>query len=256
VHGLGGGDAAVHRLLLDVPLIGIAYLLVPILWLDGLAIPGDGAGAWLQLPLAAAGGMALAGAARTAEATDRGMRQALLVFVAGWWVVASAATWRSAPRLVPLGLGIALLSALLIDPLWRRWRARERRLEPAVVVAVLVLVLGHLVVGGSAVTALPFGEGAGVDRVTLLRWIQLVSVCALVGYLLAEWRGRREAPLARVVVLPLCVGAVLGAVLGGGEWLRWLPTAVAAGGGAILYAFHRDHVVALRSGGRSTSAPR
>src|SRR5690606_40038322 len=101
VRSLGGGESAMQRLLLDVPLVGIPYLLVPILWLDGLAMPGDGAGGWLQLPLAAAGGMALAGAARTAEASDRPVRRALLVVVAGWWLVASAATWRSAPRLVP-----------------------------------------------------------------------------------------------------------------------------------------------------------
>jgi VanZ family protein len=250
VRGLGGGEAAVQRLLLDVPLVGIPYLLVPLLWLDGLAMPGDGAGGWLQLPLAAAGGVALAGAARTAEASDRSVRRALLLFVAGWWLVASAATWRSAPRLVPLGLGLALLSAVLSDPLWLRWRARERRLEPVVVTAVLVLVLGHLLGGGSSAAALPFGADAGIDRVTLLRWIQLVSACTLVGYLLAEWRGRREQPLGRAVVVPACAGAVLGAVLGGGEWLRWGPAALAAGVGATLYALHRDHVVALRAGAR------
>jgi hypothetical protein len=252
VRGMGGGGAAVHRLLLDVPLIGIPYLLVPILWLDGLAMPGDGAGAWRQLPLAAAGGVALAGAARTAEARNRSVRQALLVFVAGWWLVAAAATWRSAPRLVPLGLGVALLSAVVVDPLWCRWRARERRLEPAVVAVVLVLVLGHLVGGGSTASGLPFGAGAGVDRVTLLRWIQVISLCTLVGYLLAEWRGRREAPLARAMVVPVTFGAVLGAALGGGEWLRWGPAALAAGVGAMLYALHRDHVVALRATGQGT----
>jgi hypothetical protein len=241
--------------LLDVPLIGISYLLLPILWLDGLAMPRDGMGAWQQLPLAAAGGVALAGAARTSEATARGVRHALLVFVGGWWLVAAAATWRSAPRLVPLGLGVALLAAALADPLWQRWRRQERRLEPAVVVTVLVLVLAHLLAGGSAVTALPFGDGAGVDRVTLLRWIQGVSVGTLVGYLVAEWRGRREAPLARAVMWPVCLGAALGAVLGGGEWLRWLPTAIAAGIGATLYTFHRDHVVALRAVGRGASVP-
>jgi VanZ family protein len=250
VGGLGGGDAAVQRLLLDVPLIGIPYLLVPILWLDGLGMPRDGAGAWVQLPLAAAGGLALAGAARTAEASDRPVRRALLGFVAGWWLVAAAPTWGSAPRLVPLGLGVALLAAVLGDPFWRRLRARNLRLEPIVVAPVLLLVLAHVAGGGSAMVGLPFGEGAEPDRRTLLRWIQVVSVCTLVGYLLAEWRGRRQAPLGRAVVPPMLLGAGLGALLGGGEWLHWLPAAVAAGVGATLYALHRDHVVALRSAGR------
>lgn len=248
VEGMGGGEVGVRRLLLDVPLIGIAYLLMPVLWLDALAMPGSGAGAWLQLPLAAAGGMALAGAARTAEATSRSVRQGLLVIVSGWWLVAAAGTWRSAPRIVPLGLGVALLAALMVDPLWHRWRRRERRLEPAVSAAVLFLLLVHLLAGGSAVDMLPFGDGGAMDRVTLLRWLQSVSLCTVIGYLVAEWRGRREAPLALAAGLSAGVGAALGVVLGGGEWLRWGPAAGAAAVGATLYHLHRDHVVALRRG--------
>jgi hypothetical protein len=247
VRGVGGGDLAVRRLWLDVPLVGIAYLLVPIVWLDGLVLSGAGAEAWRQLPLAAAGGVALAGAARTAEATDRGMRRLMSVVVALWWLVAAAATWRSAPRLVPLGLGVALLAAALADPMWRRWRQRERRLEPVVVVAVLLCVVGYLLAGGTMLALLPFGDDATVDRVTLLRWIKLVSVGTLVGYLAAEWQGRREAALLRALVLPVLLGGALGVVLVGGGLLRWLPAALAAGIGAMLYAFHRDHVVALRA---------
>jgi len=253
VRSVGGGDAAVRRLWLDVPLVGIAYLLVPILWLDGLVLADGGADAWSQLSLAAAGGVALAGAARTAEATDRGMRRLMSIVVALWWLVAAAATWRSAPRLVPLGLGVALLAATVADPVWRRWRARERRLEPVVVVAVLLCVVGYLLAGGTTLALLPFGDEAAVDRVTLLRWIKLVSVGTLVGYLVAEWQGRREAALPRAVVLPVSLGAALGIVLGGGEWLRWLPVGLAAGVGALLYAFHRDHVVALRAAERGRS---
>ncbi len=237
---LGGEGDAVRRLLLDVPLIGIAYLLIPLLWLDGLALGTPSVGVWLQLPLAAAGGVALAGAARTAEAADRGIAGLVAVLAAVWWLVAAVPMLATAPFIVVVGLTLTITVAQIADPIWRWRRQRERRLEPVVVAVVLVLVLVHLVGGGRSV-----GEASTLSREWVIRWLARGAVLTTCGYLVAEALGRRELRLARALLLPGIGGGVLGAWLGGLSLV--LPGALVAGFGAALYTFQRDHVVALRA---------
>ncbi|MDZ4257022.1 MAG: VanZ family protein [Gemmatimonadales bacterium] len=246
VRYLGVGVTAVQRLLLDVPLIGIPYLLLPVLWLEGLAAGSTSPDAWAILPLAAAGGVAFAGAARTTEVGSRSPGRLLAMVTAVWWLVAAGAMIRAAPLAVVLGLTVTVVAAELADPLWRWLRQRERRLEPVVVPVVLALVGWHLVLVDGLAPATWLAIGA-LDRAPMLRGLAAAATVTLIGYLLAEWRGRAEHSMIRGILLPILVGGAIG-------WLGVGPRgammmAVAAGCGGALYLLQRDHVVALRGAG-------
>ena len=87
-------------------------------------------------------------------------------------------------------------------------------------------------------------------RVGLLRGLERGVGFTLLGYLVAEWRGRREEPLPRtllapVVVAALLVGALARFVSGPADGSSVMVAMAATAFGALLYAFQRAHILAL-----------
>lgn len=245
-----GADARLAgRLLLELPLVGYLWLMVPLLWLDALSAGG-------KLPTvgaAAAGGVAIAaawvsGAGWGAPATSRPSGFALWLLTAGWVTVA----------LVPLAivdLPIALLALLatLVATMvgmmrFGAMRTLERRVEPLAVVAVLLLMLPFLMA-----TTLPglvpgLGPGPIVARQGILRWLAAVAAFTVIGFLLAEWRGRTPRRWPDTAVAPMVLAALVTALADPGPGIagRLVPAILASGLGALLFELQREHVVALR----------
>jgi glycopeptide antibiotics resistance protein len=239
----------VTRLWLDQPMMGLVYLLWPLAWLVGLSSGSAPDRLWLLVPIGAAGALAI-----TAVATvGRSRRQATLLPIAMstvWMTVAAVPAMRVAPRLAGIGIATVFVVATFGGPLWRFALRRERRLEPQVVRAILPL-LAVLLIGVSrhagSVAVTGGGEAA---RESLLRVIAQAATFTLLGYLVAESRGRREEPLRRLLTWPMAVATMtilLIAILHTDSMppMRVAAVLVAAAIGATLYDAQRAHVLAL-----------
>lgn len=211
----------VGRLGLEIPLVGLLYLLVPQLWLSTVGLVQDGRRIVTTLLVACAGGIVFAALRRDlwrqdgARGTERRFEHTTL------------------RRFMPV---FALY--LVVAALWPPFRP---------------LVPWHGAVG----FANRLNDAGVVDLLLLL---EQVGGFTLLGYAAAEWHGRRELTLAadlpRVVLAALAFASVLelaqGSLAGpGASLLRALFSITGALYGAAVYHLARAHVRALRAGGAS-----
>src|SRR6185503_4008283 len=204
----------VGRVGLDVPLVGLLYLLVPQLWLSSVGLIEDPRRSITTLLLGCAGSVVLVALHR--HRWQSGVRVATHVVppLAVLWFMTGAlpAATASPVAFSAIGLAVAALSAWLLR---RAESSSEPRFEIATLRRFVPVFALYLVV-----TALwpPFRSptewhgallfenrlnGAGVVDVLLL--LEQVGGFTLLGYAVAEWRGRRELSLADD--LPLIVAA-------------------------------------------------
>ena len=256
----------VGRIGLDVPLVGLLYLLVPQLWLSGVGLVDDPRRSATMLLLGCAGSIVLVALHR--HKWQGGARLAAKMvppLALAWFAVGALPALAGAPHIfAPLALGVVAITAWLLRP---AAEVQERRFEADtlgrfVPVFMLYLVVSALWPPLRALTpwhgAVGFANrlnDAGVIDVLLL--LEQVGGFTLLGYAAAEWRGRREltltADLPRVtaVAVIFAVGLELaqGVLVGpGASLLRALLATSGAMYGAAVYHLARAHVRALRSG--------
>lgn len=261
---LGKGRTLIGRLLLDLPLMGFAYLLLPLMWLGGLATGGVRERLLALLPLVAAGALALAAVRESSAATEREREEpvfssGLEVAALSWYLLGAIPALRVAPFEVAVGASLVMVLAFGARFLWRGAVRHDRRLEPQVVRLLIPLVLLYLAELARSGGALVVGDGGEVARVTILRWLERGAGFTLLGYLIAEWRGRREELLPRTLLAPVLVAGIVFLVFArfaqGPRALAALTvTLVAAAFGALLYAFQRAHILALLGRAECTDA--
>ena len=255
----------VGRIGLDVPLVGLLYLLAPQLWLSSVGLIEDPRRSVTTLLLGCAGSIVLVALHR--HRWQSGVRVATHVVppLAVLWFMTGAlpAATASPVAFGALGLAVAALTAWLLR---RPESSNEPRFEIATLRRFVPVFAIYLVV-----TALwpPFRSptawhgavlfenrlnGAGVVDVLLL--LEQVGGFTLLGYAVAEWRGRRELSLADD--LPLIVAAAAACALGleavqgfvsgpGASLLRAMLSTSGAAYGVAVYHLARQHVRALRA---------
>jgi VanZ family protein len=255
----------VGRIGLDVPLVGLLYLLVPQLWLSSVGLVQDARRSATTLLLGCAGSIVLVALHR--HRWQSGVRLATHVVppLAVLWFMTGAlpAATASPVAFVVLALTVATLTAWLLR---RAESAAEPRFEVATlrrfvpVFALYLIVTAlwppfrHLTAWHGALLFENRLNGAGVVDVLLL--LEQVGGFTLLGYAVAEWRGRRELSLA--ADLPLLVAAaaacafalesVQGVLSGPGASLfRALLSTSGAAYGVAVYHLARAHVRALRA---------
>lgn len=249
----GVGQRLVGRLMLDLPLMGVTYLLLPLLWLDGLGAAGHPGRAWLGMPVALAGALTLAAVARTVpSAATTAIGRNVLIAAVTWFAIGAVPAVRTNPAVVGVGFVMVIAAASVGQWAWHRAVQHDRRLEPQVVRVLVPLLLLYLIglafdPGSLAV------EGGHDARIAILRWLEHVAALASLGYLLAEWRGRRGEPEVSAVVKPAfatCVTwvAIVAATGRPGLFAAGLVAVGAGGFGATLYRRQRDHIIALSEG--------
>lgn len=225
----------VGRVGLDVPLVGLLYLLVPQLWLSSVGLIEDARRSVTTLLLGCAGSIVL--------------------------VALHRHRWHS-------GVRVAMSSAWLLR---RADASNEPRFEVATLRRFVPLFALYLVVAALWPPFRPLApwhgallfenrmNGAGVVDVLLL--LEQVGGFTLLGYAVAEWRGRRELPLASD--LPPLAAAAAACAIGletvqgflsgsGASLLRAALSTGSAAYGVAVYHLARAHVRALRA--ESTAA--
>ena len=192
----------VRGLALELPLMNVVYLLVPLLWLDGFAAGRDAGRLVLSPLLGLAGAIVLAAIWRHRLAERGVLSTAQLAWTtAGWYVVGAAPGLIRRPLLVLAGSALVALVARLeaarpLPP------APERRFELSTLRRVWPLLVGYLIL--SALWPMPWTPGpwhggwgiadlADMPGITpMLRALEYLAAFTLLGYTVAESRGRRE----------------------------------------------------------------
>ena len=233
----------VRGLALELPLVNLVYLLVPLLWLDGMAAGRDAGRLALAPLLGLAGGVVIAAIWRHHPGGLAGLTPAGVAALAGvWYTVGAFPGLAGRPALLLAGaVAIALLVRLEAGrPLPA---TPERRFEQPTLRRVWPLLGGYLAL--SALWPVPWTAAAWrggwglVDLgdtpglVPMLRALEYLAAFTLLGYSIAEARGRRREPPGRLAlwVASLCLAAA--AVL---EGLRGFHPAHGASALALLLA--------------------
>ena len=253
------------RIGLDIPLVGLLYLLVPQLWLSGVGIVDDPRRGVTTMLLGGAGSVVLAAFRR--RRWENGVRLAARVIpllALLWFMVGALPALAAAPQMFgAMALTVVLLTWWLIA---RSPGSDERRFEvetlrhflPVFGLYVIVSALWPPFRSPAAWHgAIGFSNrlhNAGVFDLLVL--LEQVGAFTLLGYAFAEWSGRRELTLAadmRRVALPvlafaLGLEAVQGVLSGpGASLLRALLSTAGAAYGVAVYHLARAHVRALRA---------
>jgi glycopeptide antibiotics resistance protein len=242
-------EGLVGQLSLELPLMHLFYLLVPLLWLNVLAAGRDTARLWLA-PL-----LGLCGSSVLVTIWQYRLRPAgvwsmstLALGVAGWFFIGVMPGFPQRPAFLLLcSVGVGLAVPLLVTmPGLPGMGEGERRFElltlrrigPLYAVYVILLLLWPWPWAPQPWRAsLGFAEVANRPGVIpTLRILEGMAAFTLLGYMLAELRGRRDEPLHQTL-----------------QWLLvW--SMLGAGGIELVRGFHPRHVASLAHGIVLTSA--
>ena len=253
---------------LEIPLMGLVYLVVPLLWVNTLA----GRGAWVPtfttFLIGAFGAILLGGLQRHYFGPSRAAEpQHTAAFAALWFVAGAFAMLPWQPFALVAG-------ALVVGALcWWQGRRRlhdtgsNRRFEAALLRSAAPLYAAYLVVLiilpvfdviGSWKGRFGFPEVAP-SRVETAQLLELCAAFTLLGYMAAEIRGRavmhyREAYprlLAWGVGLAIAAEAARGFDVHGASFARGALLVAACLYGGWLYYLQRAHVIWLVSKNRA-----
>lgn len=237
-------DGALARgLALELPLMNLVYLLIPLLWLDGMAA-GREAGRLVLAPLLGlAGGVVMAAIWRHQTSRLVAGTPAGLAGLAGCWYAIGAFPGLARQPWLLLA-GTALIALLVRLEAGRPLSAAaDRRFELSTLRRVWPLLGGYLLL--SALWPLPWtarpwhgawglaGLGDTPGIVPLLRALEYLAAFTLLGYTVAEARGRREEPPGRLALWVAAVCLAAAALL---EGLRGLHPAHGASALALALA--------------------
>lgn len=253
---------AVQAMLLQLPLMGLVYLLLPVLWASAAAAQDDPSRLLLTLCVGLTGASILGSVARATRAftPDR-----------PWWAVPTVASVWSVLGMLPAVLvdwRLTICGVLVVVAFasWRgRWSAPvfvERRYETrALLVAApfmaLYFILADVWPGHSFRThplvhlGMPMTEQGLAMALPLL---EMGIAFTVLGYMLSEYRGRSELSFRQsgigvvswtciIVLVTEAARSVFG--YEGASLLRAALCVCAATAGSGLYHLQRDHVKVL-----------
>lgn len=250
----GEGEPLAEILALDLPLASLVYLLVPLMWLNSLAL-AEAPMATLRLLLLGLFGAGVFVSIQRRTLAPRGFPgrrgAALLAAVAYLIATFPALVLRPIPVVIH-ALVVGALCGALVSVSATATRP-ERRFEHAALQRAAPFLGVYLLL-------IPFVTPAQLDvsqifsRVLLLELLQTATSSTLIGYMVAEFRGRRITLYRDSMGWVICAAAAVAGVSG------WLAGAVGTGAygtirltlavsaallGGWLYHVQRDRVLAV-----------
>jgi hypothetical protein len=269
----GEDELTTDVLLLQLPLMGLVYLLVPLLWVSGMAAEGDPPRLVLTMLVGLTGASILGSVARA---------MAPMTYDRSWWSVPVAAmAWATVGLMPAVQLDWRLVAlAVVATGIHAGWRGRlsappfqERRFEvPALVAATPFLacfLVGSAIWPARGFRTIPlwhFGFPTADGGLALvLPVIEALVGTTVLGYVIAEFQGRREygfrTAWPRVVRWALAIlvgGEALRSVLAyeGASVLRLVLSFACCVYGAWLYHLQREHVKVVARRRREAAAAR
>jgi len=248
-------------LALDLPLVGLFYLLTPLLWLTGLSAGEEPVRRALAALVGVAGALILAAVDRH-YLRPRGMA-AWVAPVAGgcWYAVGLIPGWLDDPGYVVTGALVVGVTTWVCAIAAARGERFGARYEAPTLRRIAMPLTVHMVVAAcwplQPRVALGFGLGQPVSQLGtsgILAALELIAACTVVGYALAEIRGRVREPVkwSRTIVIGQAISVAIlltgfrafNARLGA-SLVETALYAAAAGFGSLLYVRQREYVRAV-----------
>jgi len=252
----------VGRLSLELPLMGLVYLLIPLLWLDGLAGAESATLLWPLFALGLFGASLLASTQRHHFGPHHRVSREMMAGAACAWFLLGAFPGLAPHASIVLFVMLAAIGAFVwvrsadqtrARPINRRFESRALWEGAPFYGAYLLLLVAPTTVGLSPAWhwSIGFGVTPSLDVGLVLHIVETVAAFTLLGYMLAEVRGRLEAPFWNVApaialwsgVVALVVEVLEGfRVDGGASVLGWLALVAASLYGSWVYHLQRAHV--------------
>jgi len=255
----------IGRLSLELPLMGLIYLMIPLLWLNASASGAVAERGVLSLLLGVFGASLLGGIQRHHFGPARSLDPRVTAGAAGVWFVTG-----TFPALATYP-GMLLTGTLLVGGLawWQGSRPftllpSNRRFEvplltsaaPAYAAYLILLTLAPLLQGVDAWQIGMTFPGVATEwtKTEILRFLEQVAAFTLLGYMTAEFRGRSIATYRSALPRLVSMGA-LATLMGegirgfheghGASTARGCVLMAAALYGGWLYYLQRSHVTEL-----------
>ena len=252
----------VGRLSLELPLMGLVYLLIPLLWLDGLAGAESANLLWPLLALGLFGASLLAAMQRHHFGPHHRVSREMMAGVACAWFLLGGFPGLAPRASIVLFVMLAAIGAFVwvrsadqtrARPINRRFESRALRESAPFYAAYLLLLVAPMTAElvPSWRWSFGFGTTPGLDSGTVLHIVETVAAFTLLGYMLAEFRGRLEARFRSGAphialwsgVVALVVEVLEGFKVGGGaSALQWVMLVGASLYGSWIYDLQRAHV--------------
>lgn len=248
-----------NRLRLETPLMGLVYLLVPLLWINTLAL-NEAPHRWLLTAL-----IGMLGAVVFSDlfrhwwgVTDLRVAGYAALAAGIWFLVGVGPRLVSSQSMWAIGLVVLLLTVVMIHI---PQRGKERRFEQKTLRRILPIFTVYLLLLTWGFPFSPFGAWQGffgfTDRITdtslsaLYPRLEYLAAFTVLGYLISEWRGRLELPLAqdlpRLLFMATSIGLLLEILSGfqsgrGASLVRLMLAVAGALFGGMIYHLSRAHI--------------
>ena len=249
----------IGRLRLETPLMIFMYLLIPLLWVNSLAL-AESKQRWpLTFLIGVCGAIVFNDVYRN-WLNSKGLRLMIRIsFSTGVWFLFGAGISLLYPFPIIWVMLAVILVTVVITIMPRQFSDRRfehdtmQRLIPIFTLYIILLALWPL--------DRPFTDWHGMFGLTnqiqdtewegLLPRIEYLGAFSILGYLTAEWRGRMELTVAQD--LPLLLAVAGGSALAleifvgfqaemGASLVRFVLVTIAALYGGVIYHFLRDHI--------------
>jgi len=200
----------IGSLALELPLMNVVYLLIPLIWLNGLAAEGDSFHHALAMLLGLCGCLIISAVhLHLLESTGVSRSKWVVLSATGWFLLGSLPRVSQSPALVVLGSGLVAFAtrALVMIP-WLR-ESDQRRFEIPVLKRMWPVYVGYLIL--LALSPLParYQNWSGVwgfynlgEQFFVPVWwlTEYFAAFTLLGYIVAESHGRRNITQVRSIL--------------------------------------------------------
>jgi len=271
-HRIQLTSGMVDRLALELPMMGLPYLLVPLLWVSSFASRNQ-PGRWVLttfIGFVGAGVLSSVHRHRFGPAGAISASGTALVAALGF-LVGAFPGFVVNPGLLALSTTAVALVTGLLSRIPGRTGTGDRRFEAAELNRIIPAFLLYLLLlavwpptPDSARWTPEWGLVPELDHVStneVMSLLEYIAGFTLLGYALAARRGRREEPTGILVSRTALLGAACAGLLelasafhagSRGSGLRLAMSIVAAGYGARLYAAQRAHIRNVLWAGRES----
>ena len=194
----------------ELPLVGLIYLLIPLMWLNGLATGEEEGRLWLLLLLGIIGaGVICSVYINRFKHTGTFGYTKLTVFTMCWFFLCSLPVLINFPiKIVFFGAAVVLVVQILARIVSAGDR-HDKRFEIPTIKKVLPLYMAYLLLVVAWPTTIPAGEWqykimfqelVFKERIVLtFRFIEFIAAFTLMGYMIAEMRGRKNEAVDRTL---------------------------------------------------------
>jgi VanZ family protein len=247
------------RLRLETPLMGLIYLLTPLLWINVLALH-ESPNRWLlTVLLGICGAIIFSNLFRywwkSIEFRIAGYAS---LAAASWFIIGGGTTLLSSVPILGIGSGVTLLTAILT--ILPRTSA-DRRFERSTLKLMFPVFVVYLLLLALSFPLRPFDTWHAIfgftDRITdtslqfLYPRVEHLAAFTVLGYMIAEWRGRLELSpsqdLSRLFLVAISIALGLEILSGfqsgrGASLVRLVLGVTGALFGGAIYHMSREHI--------------